>query len=473
MNTTLDAPIFGGFDRLPPHSIEAEMSFLGSITLAGDDRTIIAHARQLVSRDDFYQADNQIIFDTAIRMYDRKQPIDALTLREELKRSGVYEEIGGREYLASIMGSVPSSAHYAGYATTIREKSLLRQLISACNDAIRSAYAPRHGEAIQEAAGELMGLSARLAKIAAGAEAAKVHKLYDVSREIIQRKASGEELRMPTGIQKLDDVIGGLRKGSKTIIGGKPGMGKSSLCKQLLMNLSRCGVRCGIISIEETRYKIAENALANLSGVPNNRIAFGTACEEEWVSIDVAVEQTEKIPLFIVDCARKLSQIVAMAHLLATQHGCEVIAVDHLHIIDGECDENRNIEMTKISAGLKQCWKDLNVAGIEAAQLNRAGGSERPALTNLRDSGSLEADGDVVLLLHRDDYYRKTGNAGPMDNILEVIVAKNKDGACGTVFLNFDEARQLISDDRVPDGPLPMEQTRFTTFTHTVEQCPL
>lgn len=462
-----------GFDRLPPHSIEAEMALVGSISLAGDDKTIVAHARQLVSRDDFYQSDHQILFDVVLRLYDQGRSVDMVTLRAELMRAGLLEEIGGPEFLAAIMFSVPSAAHYAHYAGIVREKSLLRQLISASNEALRSAYAPRNGQLVEDVAGEIMGISSKLARIAAGAEATKVHRFGDVVTEILNRRTSGEEMRISTGMKKLDDMIGGFRKGSKMIIGGKPGMGKSSLLKQLLINLFRRNVRCGIISIEETRYKIGENILANLSGVPNNRIAFGTAIEQEWDGIEAAAAQSAEAPFFIVDCARKLTSITAMAQLLATQHRCEVIAVDHLHIIDGECEENRNIEMTRISAALKQCWKDLNVAGIEAAQLNRANSSDRPNLENLRDSGSLGADGDCVLLLHRDDYYRKAGAGGPMDNILEVIVAKMKDSATGTVYMNFDEARQLITDDAMPPGPAPAIQSMFTNFVSTVSECPL
>ena len=433
------------FDLLPPQSVETEQLFLGSLLLVGLDAAAVAHARTLLRRDDFYLADHQIIYDAICRMHDHREAVDIPTLREHLSREGLLEDVGGQEYLVRLIGGVPFYMHYPTYAKTIREKSLWRQAIMAANEVLRAAYLPRNGPLVEEAEGVLTETASLFSRIAAGGKADQVHQIGDVARELLARRDSGAGLRVSTGIQRLDEMTGGLRKGSKTIVGAKPSMGKSCLIKQLARNIASRGTKVGIITIEESRHKVAENVLAAVSQVPNNRIAFGTATEAEWGEIEAAVETVRDLPLYVVDSARKLTQIIAVAHVLACQYGCEVIAVDHLHIIDGESEENRNNEITKISAGLKQAWKDLNVAGIEAAQLNRNGGSDRPTLASLRDSGSLEADGDVVILLHRDDYYRRT-TGDPLDGILELIVAKNKDGAAATVFTHLDEARQTIRD---------------------------
>jgi len=257
---------------------------------------------------------------------------------------------------------------------------------------------------------------------------------------------SDELRRIPTGIRDLDKLIGGLRVGGKTIIGAKPGMGKSLLLKQIGLNLTRRGVRFGVISVEESKFKIAENTLSNQSGVINNRIAFGKLDDSEWRRLAAALPELAQLPFFICDTVRKLSAIIAAIHVMKYEHGCEVIAVDHLHIIDGESDDNREREISKISAELKWVWKDLGVAGIEAAQLNRASGKDRPSLASLRDSGSLEQDADVVLLLHREDYYRDAKSKVPPTNVLECLIPKNKDGAPGNVRVNYDGARQQVSD---------------------------
>ncbi|MGE5610008.1 MAG: replicative DNA helicase [Bacillota bacterium] len=434
-------------DRLPPHSIEAEMCLLGSLMLAGDDRVTFAAVKALVSRDCFYQPDHAIIFETLCQLHASGKAIDAVIVREALARAGVLEEVGGVPYLAQLLHSVPVATHAKHYAAIIAEKATLRRGIELCSRFIAKAYAPATGDVAQSL---VMDLGKTAVKLATSGKANVVHRLEDVVHEVVERKESGQDLRIPTGLRDLDRVIGGLRRGGKTIVGAKPGMGKSLLIKQLAQNIAGQGIPFGIVSIEESRHKIGENVLANQSGIPNNRIAFSTLDDREWQEISKALPAVAKLPVFIVDSARRLSEIAAAVHLLAIEHQCQVIAVDHLHIIDAEMDENRERQVSTISAELKWVWKELNVAGIEAAQLNRTGGKERPTLASLRDSGSLEQDGDTVILLHREDYYKHDSRS--YDRVLEAIIAKNKDGAPGTVPLHYDGARQRISDYDGPAG---------------------
>jgi replicative DNA helicase len=273
-----------------------------------------------------------------------------------------------------------------------------------------------------------------------------VHRLGDIAVEVFEAKEKGHNPRVETGLRDLDRLTGGLRIGGKTILGGKAGMGKSLLLKQIGLNVACRGVRFGIVSVEESRHKIAENTVANVSGIVNNHIAFGKLDPGEWKAFAEAVNGLACVPFFIIDSARRLSSIVAAVHVLRAEYDCQVVGVDHLHIVDGEAErnENREREISRISSELKWLWKDLDVAGIEVAQLNRQGGRDRPALASLRDSGSLEQDADSVILLHREDYYRGVGEAD--DHVLEAIVAKNKDGATGTIPLHYDGARQRIGD---------------------------
>jgi len=429
-------------DQMPPHSLDAEQCLLGSIILGSQDAAMIAEIRSAVTKDAFFQADHAVIFETAIEEIDAGRPLDAIILREALKRRGVLEEVGGIKILSELLGKVPSYAHGVHYAGIVREKWILRSLIQISNETIRACYAPTRDATAMELVTSTAG---RVAEVATAGGSDRVWKLDEVVMEVIEQKENGTQPRISTGLRDLDTYIGGLRKGGKTIIAGKPGMGKSQLIKQIALNIARSGTPVGIISVEETRHKIGENMLANQSGLENHQISYGRLSPEDFVRLVGASAPLSKLPIYIVDSAPDLGRIRAMAQILALRHGCEAIFVDHLHIIDaGEETERmtRERQVSRISAALKQLWKQLNVAGIEAAQLNRAGGNERPELANLRDSGSLEQDADVVIMLHRQDYYRS--NPAERDGILEALVRKNKDGRCVDVPLAFFGATQQI-----------------------------
>jgi replicative DNA helicase len=344
------------------------------------------------------------------------------------------------------LNKVPSAAHAEHYAKIISEKAKWREVISLSNDAMREAYGP-HGD-FDEADICLGKIAAKAAKVAANGKMGQVYHVADVLAEVMSRRVSGEVRREPTGLARLDHVIGGLTYGEKLIVGGKPSMGKSAMLKKLARNLSGGGITTGIISVEEYRAKIVTNLLSGESSVPNNRIEYNTATPEDWNEVEIAAQKIAELPLYLVDSARKLSAIIAMVNVLVSKHGCRAVFVDHLHIIDSESGkyENRNSEMSKISAELKWVWKDLGIIGVEAAQLNRGGGNDRPTLTSLRDSGTLEADADTVILLHREDYYHRTERDYIRDNTLELIVAKNKHGAAATVPLYYNDARYDIRD---------------------------
>lgn len=438
------------YDRMAPHSIEAEQCLIGSLLLCDGDASIFAEVRAVITSESFFQADHSIIFDAITKMHDAKAKIDAVTLSTALASRGLLEKIGGNPYIVRLFNNVPSFAHAGHYAKILSNKARWRELICIGNAAIKEAFAAREDDAMGEIDGVIAELSSKLARVATEGKLNEVHLLADVIPEVIAYRGNNTR-RCPTKIQSLDNRIHGLTFGEKTILGGKPGMGKSAFIKRLARNLSD-EIPVGIISIEEKRQKIATNFLSGESRVPNNRIEFGIAGPEEWAEVHDAIERLNKLPIYLVDSVRKLSTIIAMANVLVSRHGCRAIFVDHLHIIDGQSqrNDNRNIEISKISAELKWVWKDLNVIGVEAAQLNRAGGRERPELASLRDSGSLEADADTVILLHREDYYRKSEPGFEPNNILELLLLKNKHGATANIPLHYDEARY---DIRERNGP--------------------
>lgn len=444
----------GQFDRLPPHSMDAEMCLCSSIMLNDNRLDLIAVVRDLVSGEDFYSADHQIIFETAMAMHAAKKKVDAILLSSELESRQLLEEVGGRDYIGRVVNTMPSQFHAAEYAEVVREKSLLRKLIAATNDALREAYSPSN---LGDAEEMVSRMAARCASIIAGSSRRSVHSIGDISREVAARRYSPESFkRLRTRLVEINDLIGGIPITGNTLVGGNPGMGKSALCKQLAIDLSMDGIKVGYISLEEGRHKIGENYLSSRTRIANNRIAFGTASPEEWDIIEREANAT-KLPFKVIDDAFTLPQVLGAADLLTFRDGCQVIFVDHLHLIDGQRGkaESREEELTKISHALKRTWLRNNVAGVVACQLNRSSGRERPTIASLRGTGTLEQDGDVILLLHREDYYRKQdakdGQEVNLDEVLEINIAKNKSGATGIVGTRFEEQFQFITN-LVPDA---------------------
>ena len=444
------------FDRLPPSSIDAEMALIGSMVIADPNDPMLSQINGLVSGDDMFSADHQIIFETINALRRSKVPVDVVTVCNDLSSRQLLEEIGGRSYIGKIFNTMPSAAHGEHYAKIVRGKARLRNGIAISNDLLRAAYSPHsvgeEDQILAAAASQLLEASIR------GRENA-VYRLGDVATALVRARNRPDGFdRLKTGMKQFDNLIGGLPIGGQTVVASKPGMGKSALAKQWALDISGSGLAVGIISIEESVAKIAANAVANFSGVPNNRIRFSRASKEEWDRADLALPEIVNRPVYVVDSALKISSIISCAELLVNRYRCGMIVVDHIHLIDAEPEkhQNREREISKVSGMLKMTWKRLNVAGVVCAQLNRGSGSERPTKENLRDSGTLEQDGDVIILLHREDYYRKqeaikTNTPVELDGKLEGIIDKNKDGAVGTVDLLFDESFQLITDQSNDD----------------------
>jgi replicative DNA helicase len=440
MTELADPFIASQFDRLPPQAIDAEMCAIASMMLEKD---CIPTVRAIAHRETYYQADHQIVFDVLCQLYDQGAPVDGVILRAELDKRQLLEEIGGTAYLMKILESVPSAAHAAHYAKIVHEKYLLRCAISEANRVLRDAYAPMSGaptELLQDAA-------RRFVELASGSSPTRIVTLGDAVNDLMDAMSSGDVARLKTGLFELDDACGGLPFGKFTLIGGRPGMGKSQLSKQILRNVASAGVPCGLVTIEETEQKVAENCLSAESGVENNRIAFRTAGKEEWDAMFATLPRIGRLPFFINDEPTRLPDIEAAITTLAMKHKCRLVAVDYLQLIEGPQTDNENFNLTKISKVLKQTFKRLNIASLVSVQLNRgneAGEVRPPRLRDLRGSGSLEQDGDLIVLLHRDDYYKRDENDYQPDHKLQAIIAKNKDNKGGIVPLFFDGKTQRV-----------------------------
>lgn len=433
------------FDRLPPHSVDAEMCVLASMTIAPKDAGVISEIKGIIGKDDFYQADHEIIFSALVDMHDFDKAIDAVQLCDELQSRGLLEEIGGKSNIRKIIDTVPSYAHGSHYAKTVKEKSLLRQLIAKSNDMLRSAYAPSK---IGDAASMIAEYAGDLSSIAVTGCSEKIQHISGAMQDVVDppREPDG----IPSGITDLDNVIGVLPFGQFVLVGGRPGMGKSQFLKQTIINIASNGIPCGLVSIEEGGRKIAQNILANLSGVENNKIAFRRTGTMERAALQDGFSRGAALPFFYDDVSARISEIESTITRMVVKHRCKFIAVDFIQLIDAETEgENENREITIISNAIKRIFKRLKVANMVAAQLNRGGDNRevrKPTLKDLRGSGTLEQNADIVILLHREDYYRQNENGFNADHQLQAIVAKHKSNGQAKVPLHFSGPFQRITN---------------------------
>lgn len=442
--TLMEPMLARQFDRLPPHSAEAEQCVLASMML---DKDVAARVLGLIDRDDFFSADHQIIYDLLAKMTRAGKPVDAILLREELAKRQLLVEVGGDHYLGQILDTVPTAAHGEHYAATVRELAVRRRIIQASNDATRSAFGPHEGISASALARQYADAFAMIANTGT---TDSFRRLGDVVSDVIEAKSKNEVRRVPTGLTMLDSTAGGLPLGRFTLVGGRPGSGKSLLCKQFLHNIGARGEPIGLVTIEESAEKVAENALANRASVENNHIAYNRLSGAEWSDIINVTPELAKMDFWVSDEPTRLSDVEGAVTTAAVKHGCRVVVVDYLQLIDPDTpSENENREITKISKTLKAAAKRLDIALVAACQLNRGnetGSVRKPTLRDLRGSGSLEQDGDMILLLHREDYYHYQDQNYVPTHQLEIIVAKNKDGCQGVIPTKFSGRHQRVSD---------------------------
>ena len=425
----------GQFDRLPPHSLESEMCLLASMML---DKEVIGNVVQILDREAFFQADHQSVYDILVKMYEQNRPIDAVLVREELGKRQLLEEIGGVAYLAQILNSVPSAAHGTHYAGVVREKFLLRQLISASNDILRDAYAP-HDEAdlvVDKAEKRIFDIAQ---KKVGGAMVPLEHVLHEVFEMIENRGQRGLE----TGFFDLDDMLNGLQNGEMIIVAARPSMGKTAFAMNLVEGIAaERNMPCAVFSLEMSKQQLAQRMLCSRGKIDSHKLRRGMLQSHEYAHLANVVGQLAKAPVWVDDSAGLTPlELRAKARRLKLQHDIKCIMIDYMQLMDNPGVESRQQQISEISRAIKAVAREINVPVIALSQLNRASegrDGHKPRMSDLRESGSIEQDADVIMLLHREDYYRMAEPDFQPDNIAEVIVAKQRNGPTGTVKLFFD-----------------------------------
>ncbi len=426
--------------RVPPHSIEAEQSVLGGLMLVPEAWDKVADR---VREEDFYRREHQLIFRAIGDLSARAQPCDAVTLGEWFERNGLSDQIGGAAYLVELANATPSAANIAAYADIVRDKSILRQLIEAGSDIAGSGFNPegRRTEEILESAEQ------RVFKIAeAGARGRKQYApMREALREAMtllqQRYANrGQITGLPTGFTDLDNLTAGLQNEDLVIVAARPSMGKTALALNLAETAAlRAKKGVLIFSMEMSASQLAFRLISSLGRINQQHLRTGDLAEEDWPRVTQATALLSESKIFIDDTpALSPGELRSRARRMAREHGLGMIVIDYLQLMQVPGNkENRATEISEISRNLKALAKELKVPVIALSQLNRAleqRNDKRPVMSDLRESGAIEQDADLILFIYREEVYDKeTPNKG----IAEIIVGKQRNGPIDTVKLTF------------------------------------
>jgi replicative DNA helicase len=439
MNSSSGGKLFdstGAFDRLPPHSLEAEMCVLASMML-DVSRDAIGQIVQLLDGEAFFQADHQILFDVLKKLYESNRPIDAMIVREELIKRQLLDEIGGIEYLAAILNSVPNAANGVHYAGIVKEKALLRQLIATSTDILREAYSPH-----EKAETVLENAEKRIFRIAEKKVAGQLVPMEDVLHEVFEMIESRGQRGVETGFFELDDMLNGLQKGEMVIVAARPSMGKTAMAMNIVEHVAADSMLpCAVFSLEMSKQQLAQRMLCSRGAIDAHKLRKGMLQAHEYAHLANVVGELAKAPIWVDDSPGLTPlDLRAKARRLKLQHDVKLIMIDYMQLMDCPGVDSRQEQVSVISRGIKAVARELSVPVIALSQLNR--GSEnrdghRPRMSDLRESGSIEQDADVIMLLHREDYYRMSEPDFVPDNIAEVIIAKQRNGPTGTVKLTF------------------------------------
>ncbi len=426
-------------DRTLPHNLEAERSVLGAILVHNDAFNLAA---QVIDSQDFYRDAHRRIFDAMVSLNERHQAIDFVTLKEELSRSGDLDEVGGPAYVASLADGVPRATNVEYYARIVKEKSTLRNLIYAANKILTNAY-----EADQESDLILDEAESAIFAVADDRLKSGFVQMRDLVKDNFPKiEQLFEQKRLitgvPTGFTDIDEMTRGLQAGDLVIIAARPSMGKTSLVLNIAQYVAtQPQLTVGFFSLEMSKESLFIRLLTSEAHIDSHRLMSGAIGQKDYGRIAHALETLSAMRLHIDDTAGiGILEMRAKARRLQAEHGLNLLVIDYIQLMTGRGRfENRTLELASISRSLKGLAKELNVPVVVLSQLSRAPESRsdhRPQLSDLRESGALEQDADVVVLIYRDDVYNKDPNS-PDAGTAELIVAKQRNGPTGTVRLAF------------------------------------
>lgn len=447
--------------RVPPHSIEAEQAVLGALML--DNRAWDAIADRLAA-DDFYRRDHRLIFEAIAELAGKTEPSDAVTLSEWLERKGIAEETGGLVYLASLVRDTPSAANVRAYADAVRERSTLRRLISAGGEIAASAFEPEGRSAVElvdEAERRVFEIAESGNKVRSGFIALKDELAPVIDRLDLLAQNKGQLPGLSTGFRRLDEMTAGLQKGDLIVIAGRPSMGKTTFAINIAENAAfgPRKAKVGVFSMEMSREQIAFRMISSLGHVDQSRLRVGNIAEEDWTRINSAIAMMKGASIYIDDTGSLTpTDVRARARRLKREHGLDLIVLDYLQLMQVPgTKENRATEISEISRSLKALAKELQVPVIALSQLNRSveqRQDKKPVMSDLRESGAIEQDADLIMMIYRDEVYDKNTTR---KGIADIIIAKQRNGEIGEFQLTFlGQFTQFVTyTPEVPYGNTP------------------
>lgn len=440
-------------DRTPPQNIEAEQAVLGAIFLT--DEALVS-ATELLMPEDFYRAAHQRIYQIMMDLAEKGEPVDLVTVTSELQDRKWLDEIGGVSYLADLANSVPTAANVEYYSKIVEEKSILRRLIKVATNITAEGYASEEevDSILDEAEKTILEVSNRKNTGAFISIKDVLIETYDRIEMLQQHK--GEITGIPTGFAELDKMTAGFQRNDLIIVAARPSVGKTAFALNISQNVAtRTGENVAIFSLEMGASQLVQRMLCAEGNIDAQRMRTGALNTEDWQKLTMAMGSLSKAGIYIDDTPGiKVNDIRAKCRRLKQEQGLGMIMIDYLQLIvgNGRSGENRQQEVSEISRSLKAIARELEVPVIALSQLSRGVESrqdKRPMMSDIRESGSIEQDADIVAFLYRDDYYDKeTEN----QNIIEIIIAKQRNGPVGTVELAFiKEYNKFVNLDRRHD----------------------
>lgn len=421
--------------RIPPHSLDAEQSVLGSMLL---DKEAVAATSELLLGEDFYSDAHKEIYEAILDTYDQGKPVDLVTLAEALRRRGSLEAVGGGTYISDLSMSVPSTANVRYYIRIIEEKSILRKLISASNDIIKESYEASEDMdiIIDHAEKKIFDISQKKNK--KSFESIKTILLETYTKIEEMSKNKGKITGVPTGFKDFDLRTSGLNPSDFILIAARPSMGKTSFAVNIAQNAAvRYKVPVALFSLEMAKEQLAQRMLSSESNVELQKIRTGDLSEGDWVKLVNAAAPLSQAPIFIDDTpAVTAMEVRSKARRLKMEHDIGLVVIDYLQLMSGRGKaESRQQEVSEISRSLKALARELQIPVVAISQLSRGPETRRdhrPMLSDLRESGAIEQDADLVVFLYRDEYYNPNTEK---QNIAEAIIAKQRNGPTGTIEL--------------------------------------
>ncbi|HOE56627.1 MAG TPA: replicative DNA helicase [Bacillota bacterium] len=421
--------------RIPPNNVEAEQSVLGAMLL---DKEAISTATELISGEDFYREAHKEIFEAIVDIYNRGEPVDLITLTEKLKTRNTLDAVGGITFLTNLMEAVPTTHNVKYYAKIVEDKSLLRRLIKSSSEIIHKSYqaAEDIGEIIDAAEKGIFNIS--LNRSTKGF--IHVKDILNVNFDRIEKLYlnKGKITGVPTGFSDLDNKLSGLQKSELILIAARPSMGKSSFMMNIVQHAAvREKITTAIFSLEMSKEQLTQRLLCAEALIDAHRLRIGDINEDEWIKLARAMGPISEAPIFIDDTpAISITEMRAKCRRLKIEQNLGLIVIDYLQLMQGqERSENRQQEISEISRSLKALAREIDVPVVALSQLSRAPemrADHRPVLSDLRESGAIEQDADVVMFLYRDEYYHPDTDK---KNIGEVNIAKQRNGPTGAIEL--------------------------------------